>query len=199
MTTKRWIPVAVLLLALVAVALSVRSCYSTLPFAGPRRERVDHAIVLERVRNVAQLATSETSLRDVLTYQNTWMGSTKRSIVVVTGTVLAGVDLDSAKVAVEEKTHRIVVTLPPPRILSVAVRDLRTYDERSGLWNRFTSEDRDRVYQLARERLEQAAGELDLLPHANQNARAVLSKLLVTEGWEIVIEGDAPAFTLPRD
>ena len=55
---------------------------------------MDHGVIVERTRAVARLVTSETTLRDVVVYQNRLLGSTKRSLVVVTGKVLSGFDLD---------------------------------------------------------------------------------------------------------
>ena len=55
---------------------------------------VSQAVVVEQTRAVARLVTSETVLRDVVTYENRRLGSTKRSLVVVTGKVLTGFDLD---------------------------------------------------------------------------------------------------------
>lgn len=196
MTVKRWLVAG---LAVLLLALLLRGCFRRLPFPGSRQEQVSHALVVERVRDVAKLATSETTVRDVLVYRDTWLGSTKQSLVVVTGVVSAGISLDSANVHLDEARHRIVVALPPPRILSVDIRDLRTYDEHSGLWNRFTPADRDRVYQLARQRLEQAAGELDILPRADASARMLLTRLLATDGWEVVMAGAMPQPGLPRD
>lgn len=196
MTGKRWLVAGV---AVLAVAWLARGCWHRLPFAGPRQEQVSHSLIVERVRDVARLATSETTVRDVLVYRDTWLGSTKQSLVVVTGVVSAGISLDSANVLLDGVRHRIVVALPPARILSVDIRDLRTYDERSGLWNRFTPADRDRVYQLALQRLEQAAGELDILPRADASARALLTRLLATEGWEVVMAGERLQPVLPNE
>ena len=50
--------------------------------------KVSQAVVIEQTRAVARLVTSETMVRDVVTYENSRLGSTKRSLVVVTGKVL---------------------------------------------------------------------------------------------------------------
>ena len=51
---------------------------------------VTQGVVVEQMRAVAKLVTSETTVRDVVVYQNRRLGSTKRSLVVVTGKVLSG-------------------------------------------------------------------------------------------------------------
>ena len=97
------------------------------------------------------------------------LGSTKRSLVVVTGKVMAGIDLDAGtSVDVDHDTHRIRIVLPRAKVLGVEVTQLRTYDERSGLWNLFRPADRDTIYQLAREQLVSAAGELGVTAHARR-------------------------------
>jgi hypothetical protein len=147
---------------------------------------VTHGVVVEQVRAVAQLVTSETTVRDVVVYQNRRLGSTKRSLVVVTGKVMAGIDLDAGtQVDVDNRDHRVRVVLPKAKVLGVEVTQLRTYDERSGLWNPFRPADRDTIYHLAREQLIQAAGELGVAAHAEESARRLLRALIHAEGYAI--------------
>jgi Protein of unknown function (DUF4230) len=150
----------------------------------PGRTSVTQAVVVERMRAVARLVTSETTLRDVVVYENRRLGSTKRALVVVTGKVLAGIDLDAgAGVHVDAAARRVRVTLPRARVLSVEVTDLKTYDEHSGLWNPFRPADRDTIYRLAREQLVTTAGELAVTEHAEQSARRLLEMLLGADGY----------------
>jgi hypothetical protein len=116
---------------------------------------VSHSLVVERVQKVAKLVSSETTLRDVIIYEDTWYGSTKRSLVVVTGKVLAGIDLKGiGPVQIDEKARRIKISLPQPGILGIEITEMRTYDEQRGLWNPFNAADRDALFQRAREQLE---------------------------------------------
>jgi hypothetical protein len=162
---------------------------------------VTHGVVVERVRAVAQLVTSETTVRDVVVYQNRRLGSTKRSLVVVTGRVLAGIDLDAGtQVDVDNRDHRVRVVLPKAKVLGVEVTQLRTYDERSGLWNPFRPADRDTIYHLAREQLIQAAGELGVAAHAEESARRLLRALIHADGYAIdVTFSGTPVAPAPAD
>jgi hypothetical protein len=153
---------------------------------GSGRTEVSHGIVVERIRSVAQLVTSETTVRDVVVYQNRRMGSTKRSLVVVTGKVMAGIDLDAGtQVDLNHEARTVRLVLPPAKVLSVEVTQLRTYDERSGLWNPFRPADRDTIYQLAREQLVSAAGELGVAAHAEESARRLLAALIHADGYTV--------------
>ena len=153
---------------------------------GRGQTEVTHGVVVEQMRAVAKLVSSETSVRDVVVYQNRRLGSTKRSLVVVTGKVLAGINLDEGtQVDIDNAGRRVRIVLPPARVLAVEVTQLRTYDERNGLWNPFRPEDRDTIYHLARAQLTSAAGELGVTSHAQESARRLLGALIHPEGYEV--------------
>ncbi len=160
----------------------------------PAPPRVTQEIVVEQVRSVARLATSEATLRDVVTYQQTRFYSTKRALLVATGRVTAGFVLDGAgtpdggvEVRVDTLAKRIAVSLPPARVLSVEVLDVRTYDERAGLLNPFRPEDRDAIQRRVRTQLIDAAGRSGILAHADQSAALMLTTLLSRDGYTVEI------------
>jgi hypothetical protein len=145
---------------------------------------VSQSVVIEQTKAVARLVTSETMLRDVVTYENRRLGSTKRSLVVVTGKVLTGFDLDrGTEVTVDHPGHRIRITLPPPAVMGVEITELKTYDEQRGLWNPFQPSDRDAIFALARRQLVEAAGEVELARHAEDNARRLLEATVRADGY----------------
>jgi hypothetical protein len=156
-----------------------------------RLPRVTHETVLGEIRGVARLATAEATLRDVVTIAQTervlGVPSTKRALLVVTGRVSAGMDLgrDSARVAVDTAARRITVALPPAQLLTVEVLDVRTYDERSGLFNPWRPADRDAVQREARAQLARAGGNVRLLEQADRNAAALLRALLSRDGYAV--------------
>lgn len=177
------LPVAGVLLVL---GLILRQCAppSRDPADPPKGTTVTHALVLERVQAVAKLVSSETTVRDVVVYENTRFASTKRSLVVVTGKILAGFDLDSgATVRIDEVARRITITLPRASILAVEITDLKTYNERSGLLNPFRPTDRDAIYRLARAQLQRAARESGITEHANRSARQLLETMFSRDGY----------------
>jgi Protein of unknown function (DUF4230) len=157
---------------------------------------VDQSVIVERTRAVARLVTSETTLRDVVVYQNRLLGSTKRSLVVVTGKVLSGFDLDrGTEVEVDHEAKVVHVVLPPAAVLGVEVTDLRTYDEQRGLWNPFRPADRDSIFHLARAQLMRSAGEVELARHTEESARRLLEALVSADGYrtEVTFADDSYA------
>jgi hypothetical protein len=147
---------------------------------------VTHDVVVQQIRAVAKLVSSEATVRDVIVYENTWYGSTKRSLVVVTGRLLAGIDLrDNPDVTIDHQNKMITIRIPPAKLIAVEIKDMRTYDERGGLWNPFTPEDRDAIQRQARTQLLAAGGQLELLRHANDSAVEMLRMLLAKDGYTV--------------
>jgi hypothetical protein len=153
---------------------------------GRNATNITHDVVVEQVRAVAKLVSSEATVRDVIVYQNTWYGSTKRSLVVVTGRLLAGIDLrDNPDVTIDHASRTIRIRIPPAKLIAVEIRDMHTYDERGGLWNPFTREDRDAIQRQARMQLTAAGSQLDLIRHANESALELLRMLLSRNGYTV--------------
>ncbi|MBA3560141.1 MAG: DUF4230 domain-containing protein [Gemmatimonadaceae bacterium] len=166
------------------------------------KTQLTQSVVVQRVESVAKLVTSETTVRDVVMYENKRLGSTKRSLMVVTGKILAGIDLagdgDSANVRIDHAERSITVVLPPAKVLAVTITDLKTYDESSGLLNPFRPADRDEIQRRVREQLEKTAKELDILAHADSSAKELLKALFTTDGYEVRVVRDLKPFSRPE-
>src|SRR5712672_157274 len=177
--------VAAALLILVAFGYCA-SRFSPGVMFGHNETNITHDVVVDQIKAVAKLVSSEATVRDVIVYENTWYGSTKRSLVVVTGRLLAGIDLrDNPDVAIDHARKRITIRIPPAKLIAIEIRDMRTYDERGGLWNPFTPEDRDAIQRQARAQLTAAGGQLELLRHANESAVDLLRMLFAKDGYAV--------------
>ena len=93
-----------------------------------------------------------------------------------------------SEVAVDEKAKTITLTLPKAEILGVEISDMRTYDERGGLWNPFTPQDRDAIIRLARTQLGKSAYEMKILEHAEASAKTLLESMFSTDGFTARVE-----------
>ena len=161
--------------------------------------RITQDVVVEQLRDVAKLVSTEMTLRDVVIFHHTRFGSTKRALLVVTGKVLAGIDLEQgADVKIDHDARRITITLPPARILAVDIVNVRTYDESAGLLNPFTTEDRDAMQRRVRTTLVAAGQQSGLLTHADRSARTMLQNLLGRDGYTVVVHGPPVQLETPR-
>jgi hypothetical protein len=153
---------------------------------GRNETKITNDVVIQQIRAVAKLVSSEATVRDVVVYENTWYGSTKRSLVVVTGRLLAGIDLrDNPDVSIDHASKKITIRIPPAKLIAVEIRDMRTYDERGGLWNPFTPEDREAIQRQARTQLTAAGNQMEILRHANESAVELIKVLLAKDGYTV--------------
>ena len=163
---------------------------------GSSPPQLSHEIVIERLREVAKLVASEMTLRDVVIYQQTRFRSTKRVLLVVTGRVSAGINLNAAKVRIDSSARVIHLTLPPAQLLSVDVTNVTTYDESAGLLNPFTPDDRDEIQRRIRQQLRTAAQQSGILEHADRAAAKALTDFLARDGYTVEIT--RPPITLEQ-
>jgi len=182
-------PGSIIVLIALVVLIGLGYCATRLlprALLGKNETRVTNDVVIQQVKAVAKLVSSEAMVRDVIVYENTWYGSTKRSLVVVTGRLLAGIDLrDNPDVIIDHARRHITIRVPKAKLIAVEIRDMRTYDERGGLWNPFTREDRDAIQRQARTQLTAAGSQLELLRHANESAVELLRMLLAKDGYTV--------------
>ena len=157
-------------------------------FGQSSEAHITQEFVVERLREVAKLVASEMTLRDVVTYEQTEMRSTKRTLLVVTARVSAGINLaHNTEVHIDAPAKRITIVVPPAEVMSVDVVNVTTYDEQAGLWNPFRAEDRDVIQQRIRTQLKSAALQSGILEHADQSAARVLTELLSRDGYTVEI------------
>jgi hypothetical protein len=178
----------VILASVVILMLTVGYCaVGAVPrLIGRSKTTVTHDLVVSQMKTVAKLVSTEATVRDVVVYENTRYGSTKRTLVVVTGKVLAGIKFEAEpKIRIDNRTRRIAVELPPAELIGVEVLNMRTYDERAGLWNPFTAADRDSIQRQVRAQLVRAGNETELLAHANRSAVEILRTLLTRDGYTV--------------
>jgi hypothetical protein len=181
------------LLVIVAIAKIVGDARSLV--AGAKgRTTLTQDMVVEQVRAVAKLVSSEMTVRDVVTYENTRYGSTKRALIVVTGRILAGIDLErGSEVRIDSATRHITIIIPEAQVLAVEIVQLRTYDEQRGLWNPFQPEDRDAIYQNIRRQLHRSAADMGLVQRANESAARMLETMFSVDGYTAEVRFGLPA------
>jgi Protein of unknown function (DUF4230) len=190
---------AAVLVLLVAFGVGIvrgATNFSLLP--KPEPPRVSHDLVVQQLQDVAKLVSTEMTLRDVVVYDASRYGFTKRALLVVTGKVSAGVDLGPATdVRIDEGAHRITITVPRARLMAVEVLDVRTYDESAGIFNPFRPEDRDAIQRQVRHQLYTASEQSGLLAHADSAASRALKELLTRDGYSVEIVRSAALTPAP--
>ena len=181
--------IALVVAAGVAIVVLQRTSDGIRGFGRRAEPVVTQQVVVQRLREVAKLVATEMTLRDVVIYEERHLLSTKRMLLVVTGRVSAGIDLqeNDAAVQLDSAARHITIALQPARIVSVEVLNVTTYDERAGLLNPFTPEDRDVIQRRIRVQLEESARQSGILAHADESAARALTALLTRDGYTVEI------------
>lgn len=187
---------------LLAAFFAVVSGFLVVRLAASVREtrRADAAPVVSAIRRIAQLATVEAQISDVLRFEEIKsfliFDFPKTATIRMRGKVIAGFDLNSPAFHLEADPdrHLLRITLPAPRILSIDPR-LEWFDEQSGLINPITPQDRTRWMLWARGQLARAAKDSGIEAQALQHAREVLAAAAEAFGWRVEVK--APAVPIP--
>lgn len=156
-------------------------------------------VVQNELRQVSQLATARYGYTNMGQFEQTndFYGitlpfTTKRFIVAYEGQILAGVDLERAKI--ELKTGRLTVSLPAAEILSHEIDEssLEIFDESRNIFNPITIEDYNGFHLDQKGKMEEKAIEGGLLLQAGEQARLVAEQILkpIAEqnGIELVVK-----------
>jgi len=166
---------------------------------GASSGRIDAAPVVLAIRRIAQLATVEIQVADVVRYEEIKtilvFDFPKSATMRLRGRVLGGFDLGSPDFLVTADTprHVVHVHLPRPRLLALDPR-FEWFDEKSGWVNPITLEDRNRWMLWARGALGRAAKDAGIEAKAAEHARELLEGAAQTFGWtaEVTVEGGMP-------
>lgn len=167
---------------------------------GAAGARIEAAPVVLAIRRIAQLATVEVQVADVVRYEEVKtilvFDFPKSATLRLRGRVLGGFDLENPEflVTADTPSHTVRVHLPRPRLLALDPR-FEWFDEKSGWVNPITLEDRNRWMLWARGHLGRAAKDAGIEAQAAEHARQLLEGAAQTFGWkaEITFEGGVPA------
>jgi hypothetical protein len=165
---------------------------------------VSAAPVVTAIRKIAQLATVEAEISDVLRFEEVKsfliFDFPKTATIRMRGRVIAGFDLAAPEFAVDPDAARrlLRVRLPAPRILAIDPR-LEWFDETSGIFNPITPQDRTRWMLWARGQLARAAKDSGIEARAVEQAREMLSGTAEAFGWKAEVSSSSrgPAPTAP--
>jgi len=151
-------------------------------------------IILEKIKKVWKLITVEGEFAEIYHYENTkerfmsMVSSKKRAILLINAKAYVGYDLSKIKMeAINEKKVIKLTEFPDPQILSLET-DLKYYDKKEGLFNKFDSTDLTEVNVKAKEHVMKKIPESGLFDTAKSEAlEAVLliENIVETIGWTL--------------
>ena len=121
------------------VAQQVREAFGEVAQLQPRIT-VKERVFFEQTASVLELVVASRTTHVERDFEHNWLGSTKRMRLSGSYDVRAGFDLTKPfNVSVDD--NKVVVEVPPPRILSVDQKDIEVLAFENGLWNRVQPQD----------------------------------------------------------
>ena len=149
--------------------------------------RVNNTVVLNQQISVFELAVIEQSFEHRYTWENSWLGSTKKIFISGTFNAKAGFDLNK-KFTIVLRDDKAYVTLPPPRALSVEPVGDIVYRDEQGIWNWVDLDDRTRATNAFIRDARRYAAEAKFVGDARKEIEARLKTLLDPYVEEVVID-----------
>jgi len=162
--------------------------------------RVSSAPVVMAMRRIAQLATVEVEVADVVHYEEIKtlfvFDFPKGATLRLRGRVLGGFDLESPEfgVTADAAARKVHVQLPRPRLLALDPR-FEWFEETNGWINPIKPEDRNRWMLWARGALGRAAKDAGIEGKAIEHAKELLQGSAQAFGWsaDVMVTGGLPA------
>ena len=149
-------------------------------------------VLLEKIRNVYKVILVEGEFADILRHQDYFgidlPGFRKNAIIKVKGKVSVGYDLDELQIIFDQNNNIVQISnLPNAEILAIDT-EITYYDINNGIFNSFTPEELSRLNKVARQKIEDAAYQSNMLNRAEKQSSQMLDliTLLAKEGgWTV--------------
>lgn len=145
---------------------------------------------ITETNSIYELSTVSRKFTHTYVYSTKWMGSTKSIHLVGEYEAKAGIDLSTPlKVNVSPNGRVVSIQLPDAKITAMTTLEEGAITEKSGWWNRISSEDKEIALKALRKDAERELNESDLLRQAEERCfeqiKARLEAGIVDPGVEI--------------
>jgi len=161
---------------------------------GTQQIEKQSVILIEKIKSVCKLITVEGDFAEIYHYENTKnhflniLSSKKKAILLINAKAHVGFDLSKIQLEANNKTKEIIIThFPEPSVLTVET-DVKYYDKKDGLFNRFEASDLTELSKESKAFIVAKIPESGLLITAKKEALdtiLMIEKLIETSGWKL--------------
>lgn len=152
-------------------------------------------ILIQKIKSVCNLISVEGEFAEIYQYEDQkkhffkFLTSKKRAVLLIKAKAHIGYDLTQIKLESKKDSKEIILTqFPEPKILSVET-DVKYYDKKDGIFNKFKAEDLTELNKEAKDFIIDKIPESGLITSAKKEALdsiQMIEKLLETAGWKFV-------------
>jgi hypothetical protein len=153
--------------------------------------RINQTIVIEQNTPILEVATVSREMFIDHSWQQTWMGSTK--IIQIQGvfTAKAGFDLrEPFRIDIERKPLHVVAGVPPPKLLSIEMKEYKVLKDENGWWNSVTPRDREEAMRQMRAEAIDKAEHSGLLEESQASVEARIREIVERNGSTVVFRNE---------
>jgi len=161
---------------------------------GKDRTNAQSVILMEKMRKVWKLISVEGEFAEIYHYENTkerflnMVSSKKKAIILINAKAHVGFDLSKIRMeAINEKKVVKLTEFPKPEVLSLET-DLKYYDKKDGLFNKFDSSDLTELNTKAKDHVMSKipnSGLLDTAKNEAIEAVLIIQNIVETIGWTL--------------
>jgi hypothetical protein len=153
--------------------------------------RIDQTIVIEQTTPILEVATVSREMFVDHAWQQTWMGSTKTIRIQGVFTAKAGFDLrEPFRIDITKRPLHVVAWVPPPKLLSIDMKEYKVLQDENGWWNSVTRQDReDAVRQIRAEAIDKATRS-GLLEESQASVEDRIREIVERNGSTVVFRTD---------
>lgn len=149
-------------------------------FFNPQQE-LTNEVVVKQLEKIQDLTTAKETDYGFEKYEDGGIAflNKKQFTMFYTYEVRAGVDLAKAQIKIDKDSKTVSITLPAPKIQSVAVNpdSLRFFDKSDSIFNAADVEDTKAAMEDAKKKTEARLDRTRLLKIANKQAKDVIERL----------------------
>ncbi|WP_274473997.1 DUF4230 domain-containing protein [Mangrovimonas aestuarii] len=185
--------VAVLSLILgVLIALWVFSLFRK--YKSKELTQTQSVILMEKIKTVCKLITVEGEFAEIYHHENIkqrlmgLVNSRKKALIVINAKAHIGYDLSKLDIEADDARRTIRLKhMPQPEVLSIEP-DLKYYDIKDGLFNKFAPEDLTVLNQEAKKHIMDKIPESGLMETAKKEALEailIMKNIVETIGWNL--------------
>lgn len=187
-----------LLIAFLGILLGAILMYWFINFFKKKQNKAlsekQSVILLEKIRTVCKLITVEGEFAEIFHYEDTkvhlmnLLSSKKKALVIVNAKTHIGFDMRKIEMKADVANNVVILSnFPQPEVITIEP-DIKYYDIKDGLFNRFASEDLTALNKEAKKHILDKIPESGLMDTAKKEAlEAILliENIVETIGWRL--------------
>jgi hypothetical protein len=124
-------------------------------------------------------------------WEQTWMGSTKTIQIQGVFTAKAGFDLrEPFRIDIEKRPLHVVAWVPPPKLLSIDMKEYKVLKDENGWWNGVTLQDREEAVRQIRAEAIDKAKHSGLLEESQASVEARIREIVERNGSTVMFRNE---------